>query len=180
MSSVIISPHNDDESLFAAYTCIRERPLIVVVTDSYIQPNRGDRGCSAQERFEETCRAGSIMGCPVISLGLRDDTLDVELVQRALSKIRGFGTVYAPAIQGGNWQHDLIGKCALEVFGEGVRQYTTYTKTELWTKGNIEIVPTEEEKAIKNKALACYQSQLNLNSTRPHFIAVINKSEWLM
>jgi hypothetical protein len=120
------------------------------------------------------------MVCPVLSLGLRDDQLDGELVKRSLSKLRVFGTVYAPAIQGGNWQHDLIGQCALEVFGEGVRQYTTYTRTELWTKGNIEIVPTEEEKAIKNKALACYQSQLNLNSTRPHFLAVINKSEWLM
>lgn len=179
MSSVIISPHNDDESLFTAYTCIRERPLVVVVTDSYIQPNRGDRGCSADERAAETAAACRILGCPFLRLGIPDNDLTEEALLERLKGFIGFEKVYAPAIQGGNWQHDLVGKVAGELFKNTI-QYTTYTKTELWTKGNIEIVPTEEEKAIKNKALACYQSQLNLNSTRPHFMAVINKSEWLM
>jgi len=31
---LLLSPHNDDECLFAAYTLMREKPLVIVVTDS--------------------------------------------------------------------------------------------------------------------------------------------------
>jgi hypothetical protein len=39
---VFLSPHHDDETLFGAFTLLRERPLVVIVTDSYVQFNRGD------------------------------------------------------------------------------------------------------------------------------------------
>ncbi len=174
---ILISPHDDDSTLFAAFTCIREKPIVIVITDSFIQPNRGDFGCTAEIRAKETKASSEILGCPVIRLGIRDDALTEEAIRARLSGISGVTRVYAPAIQGGNWQHDLIGKVTQEVF-EDVIQYTTYTKTELWTKGSTEIIPTQEELEIKEKALWCYQSQINLAATRPHFEAVIGKSEF--
>ena len=178
--NLFIAPHNDDEALFGAFTLMREKPLVVVVTDSYIQPNRGEVGCSARERREETSKAMKLVGCPVYFAGIRDDIIDNMDVINLLCSLEGFEKVYAPAIQGGNPQHDMIGNMAIQVFGDKLVQYTTYTKTELWTPGNIEIVPTEEEKDLKNKMLDCYTSQINLRATAPHFLAVRNKSEWLI
>lgn len=178
--NLLLSPHDDDQHLFASFTCIRERPLVVVVTDSYIQPNRGEKGCSAKERHEESRRAGEIFGCPLFTLGLRDDDLTEGDLQRALSRFSGFDTIYAPAIQGGNWQHDLVGTVAGRLFESRVRYYTTYNKEALYTMGTQEIKPTQEEIDLKNKALDCYQSQINLGATAPHFWAVRNKSEWYL
>lgn len=177
---LFIAPHNDDEVLFGAFTLMREKPLVIVVTDSYIQPNRGEVGCSARERREETSKAMKLLGCPVFFAGLRDDTLTASDVISLLASFEGFEKVYAPAIQGGNLQHDMIGNAAVQVFGDKLVQYMTYTKTELWTKGNIEVVPTPEEVELKEKAIWCYQSQIKLPSTKPHFEAILGKSEWLI
>src|SRR3990167_7872552 len=142
---LFISPHNDDETLFGAFTLMHEKPLVLIVTDSYIQPNRGDKGCSARERREETSKAMKLLGCPVFFAGLRDDVLTNIDVISLLISFEGFERVYAPAVQGGNVHHDMIGNVASQVFGDRLIQYTTYTKTELWTPGNIEVIPTKEE-----------------------------------
>ena|SRR3990167_9831140 len=181
MKSLAIIPHEDDESLFLAYTLMRERPLVLVVTSGWIQYLRGNLGCHEDTRRAETVRAMEILGCPVAFLGIKDTELTEELFRKRIGPFARleFERIYAPAIQGGNPQHDLIGKIAGQSFSN-CTYYTTYTKTELWTKGEIEVVPTEEEKALKIKALECYKSQINLGATRPHFLAVINKSEWLI
>lgn len=180
MRSLLISPHDDDSVLFAAFTCLRERPLVAVVLDSYIQPNRGERGCSARERLLETAAAHEILGVETFRLGLRDDTATEEMIAAALKWITvDPEIVYAPADQeGGNVHHSMVARVARRVFGEKVRHYTTYTNKALYTTGNIEIVPSAEELELKNRALECYVSQLRIN--RPHFDAVRGKSEWLM
>lgn len=175
---VFFAPHNDDESLFGAFTLIREKPLVVIITDSYIQPLRGDVGCEADKRRKETIEAMAIAGCPVMFLGIPD----TELTDQGLrDRLKGFNaeTVYAPAIQGGNKQHDIVGRVAGELFGDNCKYYTTYTKTQLHTTGQVEIKPTGQELELKNKMLECYSSQLRLASTHPHFEAVKGKSEWL-
>lgn len=177
--NLLISPHDDDSHLFSCYTLLRQKPLVVVVTDSFIQPNRGEVGCSAEARAEETRKACEVTGNGVVRLGIRDDQVTEAALRQSFKQFSNFEKIYAPAIQGGNAAHDLVGEVAQEVFGEKVIQYTTYTKTELWTPGKIEIIPSSEEKEIKAKALNCYQSQLYLPATRPHFIAVWGKSEWL-
>src|SRR3990167_6541633 len=98
---LLISPHNDDESLFAAYTILRHKPLVVICTDSYIQPNRGDSGCTAEIRREETIRAMEVLKCPVVFLGIKDTELTEENLTRRLQDFQGLGfeKVYAPAIQ---------------------------------------------------------------------------------
>lgn len=181
MRTLLVSPHDDDSCLFMSFICARERPICAVILDSWIQPNRGEIGCSAEERAAETLAAHAILGVETLRCGVRDDMASPGNIREALEHLATLGpyeSVYAPAIQGGNQHHDWVGRAALQVFGNIVKQYTTYTRTELWTPGNIEIVPTDEELALKEKALSCYQSQIRIN--RPHFEAVRGKSEWLL
>jgi glycosyltransferase involved in cell wall biosynthesis len=177
-NSIFLSTHNDDEALFGAFTLMREKPLVIVITDSHIQPERGDVGCTAEIRRQETIDAMSMIGCPVVFLGIKD----TELTDKILTdRLKAFNpeVVYAPAIQGGNLQHDIVGRVAKNWFGGKCRHYCTYTKTELHTTGTIEIKPTKNELFVKGEMLNCYTSQLRLPSTKPHFDAVEGKSEWL-
>ncbi len=181
MSNVLlISPHDDDHALFASFTCLREKPLVVVVTDAYKQMLRGEVGCDPETRAAETRESCHILGCPVVRLGIRDDVIDEWQVINALVKFQNFDVIYGPAVQGGSPHHDIIGSACQKVFGPYLRQYTTYTKTELWTKGNIEVIPTKEELDLKARALAVYTSQIALPSTKPHFDSVEGRSEWLI
>lgn len=174
---LFISPHDDDNVLFGAFTCIREKPTVMVVLDSYIQPARGEQGCSAEERAKETTDANDILGCAVERLGIHDDEVTEEILEAHLKTYDVYDVVYAPALQGGNPHHDMISRVCDKVFGSRVMHYTTYEKTKLWTRGVTEIVPTPKELEIKNRALACYVSQIAIN--KPHFDAVEDKSEWL-
>jgi len=182
MKALLLAPHNDDEALFASFTCIREKPSVVVVTDSWIQFDRGD-GITAEQRKKESEEAMAILGCSVSFLGIPDNTLGNNKksreVLRAQFKKFSPDVVYAPAIQGGNKHHDLVGLVALECF-PNVLQYTTYSKQSLYTKGEVEIVPTPGEFELKERALACYKTQQAHPWTAPHFAAVEGKSEWLI
>jgi LmbE family N-acetylglucosaminyl deacetylase len=173
-----IAPHNDDSVLFGCFTLLRYEPLVLTVTDSWIQFDRGE-SCTAEDRRKEDIEAMKILGCSIVFGGIRDDCIDEWAVKNLLSKFANFGMIYAPAIQGGNKDHDLIGKVAQEIFSDRCKHYTTYTPTELYTTGTEEIKPTSEEVFIKEKALECYVSQIKING--PHFEAVKGgKPEWFM
>ena len=174
--NLFLATHNDDESLWGAFTLMREHPLVFIVTDSWIQFNRGEN-ITADERWEETIKAMVIVRCPVMRLAIRDDVLDEWSIKNKLSRFSGLETVYAPAIQGGNIQHDLVGKVADELFGVKVKHYAAYTQTEPYTTGKEEIIPTEEELVLKEKMLDCYKTQLG-NVNKIYFDAVKGKSEW--
>jgi LmbE family N-acetylglucosaminyl deacetylase len=173
---LLISPHNDDAELFAAFTMLREKPTVLTVTDSFIQFERGD-DITWMQRRQESKEAALTLGCEVEFGGIPDTQLTADALRVLFRKYQGYETVYAPAIQGGNWQHDMISNVAQEMF-QNVILYTTYTKSKLHTTGSVEIVPTAEEIDLKNQALFCYQSQLRLPATRPHFNAVIDKPEY--
>lgn len=184
----LLSPHDDDAALFAAVTCLRERPTIVVVTDSYVQPARGEVGCSAEERAAETDAAHAVLGCQTVRLGLRDDDLTMAHVQRALSdpslSLYQAEKVYVPALEGGHTQHDLVAQAAAAVFGTAnLRCYSTYAKlsqylaVDLRPVGTTEIEWTRPEYELKQRALQCYDSQRRVNPI--HFAAVEGRSEWL-
>lgn len=182
----LLSPHDDDAALYAAITCLRVKPLIVIVTDSYVQPARGEVGCSAEERAEETRKANAILGCPTFRLGLHDGDLTRENVEKALADTiptQAVG-IYAPALEGGHPHHDIVAQAAANVFGrDNLSCYSTYSKlsqyreADLQPVGTNEIEWTREEYDLKLKALACYESQIRVN--RPHFDAVLGRSEWL-
>lgn len=178
---LFIAPHNDDEALFGAFTLIRYKPLVLVVTDSYIQQNRGEH-ITASERRSETYEAMKVADCPVFFGGIRDDVIDEWQVENLLSRFDNLDMVYFPAeVPNGNEHHNLISQVAKKLCllkGWQYRQYMTYAKDQLYLVGTEEMFPTPEEREIKERMLNCYQSQLSLPATAPHFEAVKGKSEW--
>jgi LmbE family N-acetylglucosaminyl deacetylase len=180
----LLSPHDDDSALFAAVTCLREQPTVVVVTDSVVQPARGETGCSAEERAEETEKAHAVLGCQTRRLGLPDDGLTMAALIAAFGTLPDVETVYAPALEGGHPHHDLVSLAAAAVFGtETLQCYATYQKlsqyrdVDLQPVGTTEVEWTRPEYQQKLQALICYESQLRVNPM--HFRAVEGRSEWL-
>src|ERR1041384_7423346 len=169
---LLLSPHNDDESLFAAYTLMRERPLVIIVTDSDAHLAAG---ITAHERREESRRACELLGVPVVFLGLKDGALeqhkaDLEL-RLAPFASQSWTHIYAPAIQGGHKDHDAVGDVVSSMFSS-VSYYATYALRELFTPFGKEIEPTREEIDLKNRALDCYPSQIGLARDKSRFDAV--------
>lgn len=173
MFEIVFAPHSDDETLFCAYTIIRQKPLVIIVTDSY---NQGivRHDITAEMRRRETIEACKILGAPVMFLGIRDDELTEEAL---LERIEGLNPdrVYAPAIQGGHPHHDIVGLVAQGLWAEGLRQYSTYSKDVHFIREGELVVPTAEEMELKNQALDKYVSQIKYDE--PHFIEVRNKEE---
>lgn len=149
--------------------------------DSWVQPNRGEVGCGPVERAAETEAACKLLRCDVMRLGLRDDNVTQGQIEEKFLMLRKtmlIHEVYGPALhQNGNFHHNMVAMAADRVWGKAVQTYTSYRKDELYITGNIEIVPSPGELDLKAQALACYTSQLRVN--RPHFDAVMGKSEWL-
>lgn len=181
MNNLFIAPHNDDETLFGAFTLIRFKPLVLVVTDSWLQYNRGEN-ITAEQRRSETYEAMKMAGCPVFFGGIRDDVIDEWQVEHLLSRFDNLDMVYFPAeIEGGNEHHNLISRVAKKICllkGWQYKQYMTYSKTQLYLVGTEESPPFGDAMQLKEKMLACYQSQAALPATAPHFEAVKEKSEW--
>lgn len=174
MTSLVISPHSDDEGLFCAYTIMREKPSVLVVTDGYQHHRKF--GIPLQARKKESIAACALMGVEVDFLGLSDENLKEEELIVALEGYTA-DKIYAPALQGGNPDHDLVHKVAKKKWGNKVSYYSTYTKKDLTPTGKIEVIPTEDEKKLKRLALSCYESQIGLNWA--HFDAVRDRSEYL-
>lgn len=170
---IFLSPHNDDETLFGAYTIMREKPLVVIITDSHIQEDRGELYCDWITRRKETLKAMKIIGAEVAFLGIPDSKISETEIRMALINVLEIGDpkelkVFAPMIEGGNPIHDMVGKVAGEMF-ENVEYYSTYTKTRAYPEADIEIKPTDHEWLTKLKMLECYNSQKNLHSTKIYF-----------
>jgi len=134
--TIVFSPHDDDHALFTSFTCLRDRPTVCVVADSYIQPRRGKRGCSAEDRARETERACAVLDVPVMRFGIHDDECEAQdVINKMLPMLGQVETVYAPAREGGNPIHDIVSMAAELVFTSRCVFYTTYNKQELWTRG---------------------------------------------
>lgn len=179
---LFLAPHNDDEALFGAFTIMREQPLVVIVTDSYVQFERGD-GITADERWEETRRACAILGVTPMRMGLPDTRLSLAHLTSKLHQYFGvvpFERVYAPALQGGHPQHDVVHEAARRVFAnDRLCYYCTYSSTSrsYANTGARAIIGTDREQARKKAALQQYPSQLA--RSRHHFEAVLGQPEWL-
>ena len=78
--------------------------------------------------------------------------------------------VYAPAVEdGGHEQHNLVGSEALLRYGNTVRPYLTYRRGSMRSHGR-EVMPEPGYVAAKMRALACYETQIELVATRPWFM----------
>lgn len=163
--SILIQPHDDDAFLFACFTLLREKPLLVTVFDSWVQPARGIPGTSAAQRANETARACSILGVKHERLGFRDDVVvnDTEIFGRLHRAFPGDyainAQIIAPAFEaGGHPQHNL---CAEAVIGLNVTcQYLTYRCDPSGKSSNGLEVPFDPRWVhLKLRALACFKSQ---------------------
>jgi len=163
---IFLSPHNDDEVLFGCYTLIRKKPLVIICTDSYIEEARGD-GVTAGQRIWETKEACKLLGVKVKFLHIPDNEITETILHKVLEDM-WCDTCYAPAFEeGGNPIHNLVARVAPCFFD--CIHYTTYTAYDTKTKGSQIVIPTEEEKELKRKALLCYPSQMKIKTTAPFF-----------
>jgi LmbE family N-acetylglucosaminyl deacetylase len=171
--ALFIAPHNDDETLFGAFTILRERPLVVVVFDGHAQKARGN-SVGWVERRLETRRALEILGSVPCYLGFSDDDPKVTagaIRARLLETLGAFNeTVFAPALEvGGHAQHNLVAAAVDD--DPRVVRYLTYTPAGKSTSSRP--VPIERPEWIgkKLRALSCYESQWDPRlGCYPHFL----------
>jgi len=177
---IFLAPHNDDEALFGVFTIMREKPLVVIATDSYIQYYRGD-GITAEQRRSETKRAMDKLGVESCFLSIPDSEFTREALANALKtvpeNVRKPKIVFAPMIEGGNKIHDMVGEVANEIF-DNVLHYSTYTKTRSYSIGDIEVKPTQKERELKNEILEEYHTQKNHKYNKTYFQLARNRNEY--
>lgn len=183
---LFLAPHNDDETLFGAWTVLRERPTVCVVFDSFVQPSRGVEYCDAETRRIETERALRVltgdpdidgMEVPLEFLGLSDAATHhaVALGKILMARFPDVRRVWAPAYEnGGHDQHNVLADAAELAFPGKVTHYLTYTRTGGKSRGGTEVLPRSgDDIARKLRAMACYTSQLQLDPRLgcwPHFM----------
>lgn len=161
MAKLLISPHPDDECLFASYTILREKPTVIIVTFPTLQ---GDNGF---ERLMESYNAMSILGAEVKFLRIKEHEMRLNTLKEAFKKLYTEDTVYLPEYEGGNPHHDLVNIAGKAIF-PNIKTYKTYTGFEDRSIGE-EVIPTPEELELKKKAMACYKSQIKNPLTAHYF-----------
>lgn len=182
MNPIVLAPHGDDEVLFAAYTCMRERAHVIVCSQDADPAVRKDRSL-------ETTRAIEILRCSHHEWPVPADRFEKNLGQMKVWMAAWNSTslvastpdrVYAPAIHPeGHEQHNLIGELAREVFGDKVIFYGTYAPRGERQHLGREVIPDADEIRRKFEALACYRTQIEHPLSRPWFFDLLDMREWL-
>lgn len=170
---LLLSPHNDDETLFSAYVALRERPKVITVLDGGPgQKNRVD----PPVRVAESAAAMEILGCDFEHLGFPVDIRDWDPVAERLAGESDVERVWAPVPEpGGHRHHNRLTQVALQVFGpERVSFYSTYRCEEpsgwpIRTDHGYPIETEDDWPSLKRAALSCYVSQIESTGTRMHF-----------
>lgn len=175
---LLVSPHNDDAVLFACFTMLAERPMVLTVFDSYLQVDRGYKQCDAETRRQEDSDAiQGVLGMPLLAFGRVPDNEPMALTR---AKVRSAlaqwdpDEVWLPAIEhGGHEQHNLVGELGMEVFGRSALHfYLTYTRSGKSTAGVRVDPPGGAAVGKKLRALACYKTQIEIAELGclPHFL----------
>jgi LmbE family N-acetylglucosaminyl deacetylase len=175
VTDLFLAPHNDDETLFGAFTIQRHQPIVVTALRSHYQADRWPAADYGHERREaETEAALAELGAPAWAQWEFDDRQpDWPAIRQRLQELPADGMVYAPFPEpvDGHDQHNLLGVAALDVFGRHrVQLYTTYSRQNGKSAIGSRVDPTPDEIAGKLRAMACYGSQLENWLTRPHFM----------
>ena len=157
---ILLAPHFDDECLFAAYTLLREKPLVVFCFPDV--DRHGDPIVRRSESVEALgvlgCTSGEVLRADDLREGLATRFADVEVQH-----------VWAPLPEpDGNSHHNIVGEVASELWPDRVTFYATYTSEGRTTRGERVRRPDAWE-ALKRDALGCYRSQLAHRGTAAHF-----------
>lgn len=149
--NVLFEPHHDDAVLFACYTLLRYRPLVVTV---FGEDN---------ERFQESVNA--MAG----TLGVPYQASFLSRPREAMGQVEA-DVVWAPMLEeGAHEQHNEVSRMASEMFGDRCLFYATYKRGHGRTRTDNEVTPEPDWYALKLKAMACYTSQINHPHMRPWF-----------
>lgn len=172
MTQLLLSPHNDDETLFASYIALRERPKVIVCLlgarkASYPLPT---------ERIAESAAAMDILGCEFEQLWFPCDPAPWDLVALWLRQEEPEpDCVWVPTPEPrGHSHHNKLARVAHEVWPGKIRYYTTYRCEESGypirtTHGFPVDVEWDGWPNMKRAALSCYQTQIQREGTRMHF-----------
>lgn len=177
---LLIAPHDDDAELFAAFTCLREQPCVLICLDSYTQANRGFPVLPGL-RAKESEQGINELNCLDQRLKIRDDIDPTDMCAVVESALREFdqnlgsiSDVWAPSWhQKGHAHHNAVSLAARVVFGDRIRRYyLTYTTDGKQTDGDPVPVENGLWVARKLRAMACHKSQMIHAglSCRPHFM----------
>ncbi len=171
MTHLLLSPHNDDEGLFASYVCLRHRPKVIVAldggTDRKHFPDPVDRAA-------ESAAAMRILGCEFEHLGFPVDISAWQPVADRLALEPEPEHVWAPLIEeGGHRHHNRLAELAIALWPGRVSFYATYTVDgKGWPHKSVvgDPVPVQEGwPELKRAALDCYATQIASQGTRMHF-----------
>lgn len=181
MTGILLSPHNDDEGLFAAYTLLRHRPRVLVVLDG----GRSKRYHPPPEvRAAESAAAMEILGCDFEHLGfpLERATLNWDAVEERLRAEPDPAHVWAPFPEhDGHRHHNRLAEAAIRIWPGRVSFYTTYhVREDGWPIRTVigDPVPVEPGwPELKRQALGCYRSQIESPGTAMHFDRPLDEYE---
>lgn len=183
MTTLLLEPHLDDAVLFATYTLLREKPMVVTVcSDARVQETYGITG---DMRRNEWARSMSVVGNVWSErLHMSDVSLDADDLTVRLFRLRSdyrITKVWAPLYEeGGHEQHNQVALAAVKAFnGVEVCRYATYRRGSTRTRTETEVTPEPHWPALKFKAMACYESQINLPNCQPWFAADDMLREWI-
>jgi LmbE family N-acetylglucosaminyl deacetylase len=161
-------PHPDDEVLFTAYTIMRAKPTVVILTYPTLQ---GDNGL---ERIMESYTAVKLLGSPIMFLNIPEHAFTEERLRVELDRLDKSQAVHVPHLDGGHEHHDITHKVATDMF-DNVSYYRTYGQGETRAKG-FEVDATDAEKELKQKAMNCHKTQIN-NPLTAHYFKTLNEYE---
>jgi LmbE family N-acetylglucosaminyl deacetylase len=174
--ALLFAPHNDDETLFAFYLCLRYQPKVIVVLRSFKQL-LAQGGPNFTTREQETQNAMSLAGCDIEQWdwpdGMPSDWHGWPLVSVALEEAVYAAkpeTIIYPAWEsGGHEEHNVVANILDGMSFEGERiRYMTYVRGRGRSQA-FEVPARNGQQEMKEKALACYASQRHHPQTAPWF-----------
>lgn len=176
--TLFLAPHNDDETLFGAFTLLAWKPDVMVCYRSSKQ-----KGIDPRTREMETGMALRMLkGDATFMQSTVLDTDPDDEANEYLSETLGaahtmfgheepYDIVFAPAVEeDGHEQHSLVGEVAVRVFGTRVCRYLTYRRGHGRSRSSSEVPFHPLWPARKLAAMSMYRSQIALPSTAPWFV----------
>jgi hypothetical protein len=113
-----------------------------------------------------------ILVATVTYFAIDEDKLTEEILLKKLIQFPSDTIFYVPEYEkDGNPHHNLVHETVRRMTDGYFKTYKTYSGLEDRTIGK-EIIPTEDELSRKERAMLCYQTQINNPNTKHYFNAI--------
>lgn len=170
--ALLVAPHADDETLFAAYLVQRYDAFVVCVYD--------------EGRAGEFMAAARMLGVGAAQMsaqkGESEEGIESHLwgLAESLSEVLT-GPIIVPAERiAGHEEHNIVARCCERVFeGHRLIRYLTYAPRGQRDRDGNPSEPDHPDCITKKlAAMSCYASQTLDPSTRPWFYELLDMREW--